>query len=84
MPTICAENPVKVSVKASGFHILRHRSDSQLTIDIKRVKLRLSATDTTKYNIPVSDIQSSLTEAVNNEGIKVEHIITKTLLFDTK
>jgi hypothetical protein len=79
-PLNCAENLLKVSVRASGFYIMNHHaSPLQLDIDIKRMRLKQEQTE---YSIPISAIQGSIIDAISNSGVKVEHIITESLLFE--
>ncbi|MDR3184880.1 MAG: hypothetical protein LBT49_05690 [Prevotellaceae bacterium] len=83
-PANCAENLLRVRVRATGFYIMKYLNrPAQLHIDIKRVKAtRTLINDHVEYNIPTSAIHGPIIEAVGNEGIKVEHILTETLLFE--
>ena len=85
-PANCAENLLRIRVRASGFYILKHLSrPSRLNIDIKRTKaVRALINDQVEYNIPTSTIQGPIMEAIGSEGIKVEHIITESLLFESE
>jgi hypothetical protein len=84
-PANCAENLLRIRVRATGFYIMKHLSrPARLTIDIKGTKaVRTLMNDRVEYNIPTSAIQVPIVEAVGNEGIKVEHILTEALLFES-
>ncbi|MDR2448682.1 MAG: hypothetical protein LBD52_01835 [Prevotellaceae bacterium] len=84
-PANCAENLLKIRVRASGFYIMKHLTRSpRLNIDIKKTKaVRTLIEDQVEYNIPTSAIQGSIREAIGSEGIEVDHIITESLLFES-
>jgi hypothetical protein len=84
-PANCAENLLRIRVRATGFYILKHLNrPSRLNIDIKRAKaVRTLINDQVEYNMPTNIIQGPIIEAVGNEGIRVEHIITEVLLFES-
>lgn len=83
-PANCAENLLRIRVRASGFSIMKHLSrPSRLNIDIKRTKaVHTLIDDQVEYHIPTSAIQSAIIEAIGSD-IKVEHIITESLLFES-
>jgi hypothetical protein len=84
-PANCAENLLRIRVRASGFYIMKHLSrPSRLNIDIKRAKaVRTLINDQVEYTRPPSAIQGAIMEAIGSEGIKAEHIITESLLFES-
>ena len=84
-PANCAENLLKIRVRASGFYIMKHLTRSpHLDIDIKRTKaVHTLIEDQIEYSIPTSAIQNSIIEAIGSDGIQVEHIITEALLFES-
>jgi hypothetical protein len=84
-PENCAENLLKIRVRANGFYILKHLSrPSRLNIDIKRTKaVHTLINDRVEYHIPTNAIQNAIIEAVGNDGIKVEHVVTESLLFES-
>jgi hypothetical protein len=85
IPANCAENLLRIRVRASGFYIMKHlKRPSRLNIDIKRAKVEHTLIDDqVEYNIPTNAIQGAIMEAILSEGIKVEHIITEALLFES-
>jgi hypothetical protein len=86
-PANCAENLLRIRVRASGFYIMKHLirpSRPRLDIDIKRTKaVHTLINDQVEYHIPTNAIQSAIMEAVLNEGITVDNIITESLLFES-
>jgi hypothetical protein len=84
-PTNCAENLLRIRVRASGFYIMKHlKRPQRLNIDIKRAKVEHTVVnDQEEYHIPTNAINGSIMEAIGSDGIKVEHIITESLLFES-
>jgi hypothetical protein len=83
-PANCAENLLRIRVRASGFYIMKHLSSPlHLDIDIKKTKaVRTLINDQVEYHIPTNAIQNPIIEAIGSE-VKVEHIITESLLFES-